>query len=156
MNVEKMERPSAGTRMRLAPLTPGGRVLTRSPAVLASRMSVAFALAFLVACGSIQLLEVQQVDTLYFGTARPGGVVSDAEWKAFVDEVITPRFPGFTEWNATGHWQSEREASHVVEIVHPNRAENDRRLAEIIDTYKSRFQQQAVYWVRGKGLAAAR
>jgi Protein of unknown function (DUF3574) len=127
-----------------------------TPTALASRLAAALVLAVLVACGSFHLIEVQQVDTLYFGTARPGGVVTDAEWKAFVEEVITPRFPGFTEWGATGHWQSEREAAHVVEIIHPDRSENDRRIAEIIEAYKSRFQQQAVFWVREKGLAEAR
>ncbi len=123
---------------------------------LAARFSAAILLALLVACGSVHLVEVQQIDTLYFGTARPGGVVGDAEWKAFVDEVITPRFPGFTEWGATGHWHREREASHVVEVIHPQRAENDRRIAEIIEAYKARFQQQAVFWVRERGLAEAR
>ncbi len=121
-----------------------------------SRLSAAIALALLVSCGSAHLVDVQQIDTLYFGTARPGGVVSDAEWKTFVEEVITPRFPGFTEWSATGHWQGEREASHVVEMTHPRGAEGDRKIAEIIDAYKARFQQQAVFWVRERGLAEAR
>ncbi len=33
-------------------------------------------------------------DVVYFGRNRPdGGVVSDAEWQGFLDEVVTPRFP---------------------------------------------------------------
>ena len=103
----------------------------------------------------LQLAEVQQIDMLYFGTARPDGVVSDAEWKAFVAEVITPAFPGFTEWNAVGHWRGVEEATHVVQIAHPSRPGNDESVLRIINEYKRRFRQQSVFWVRGKGLAAA-
>lgn len=106
---------------------------------------------FLAACGT--LVEVQERDTLYFGTARPNGVVSAAEWRAFVDEVITPRFPGFTEWAAEGHWKSDREATHVVEIIHPDRRANDEKVREIIAEYKRRFAQEAVLLVRGRALA---
>ena len=102
----------------------------------------------------LQLAEVQQIDTMYFGTARPNGIVSDAEWKTFVAEVITPAFPGFTEWNAVGHWRGVEEATHVVQIAHPSRPGNDESLVRIINEYKRRFQQQSVFWVRGKGLAA--
>jgi hypothetical protein len=114
------------------------------------RLSASLAFALVVACGSIQLREVQQCDTLYFGTARPGGVVSDAEWRAFVEEIITPRFPGFTEWNAEGHWKREHESTHVVQIVHPPRGENNRLIEEIIAAYRTRFQQEAVFWLRDK------
>ena len=107
----------------------------------------------LVACGS--LVEVQDRDTLYFGTGRPSGAaVTETEWRAFVDEVITPRFPGFTEWPALGHWKSEREATHVVEIIHPGRRGNDLKVHEIIAEYKRRFQQEAVLLVRERALAA--
>ncbi|HEX5574346.1 MAG TPA: DUF3574 domain-containing protein, partial [Gemmatimonadales bacterium] len=46
-------------------------------------------------------------ETLYFGRNRPGGgTVSDAEWKAFLVEVVTPRFPlGLTVQKATGQWK---------------------------------------------------
>ncbi len=120
------------------------------------RASLALVLALLVSCSSFHLVEVQEVDRMYFGTATPTGVVSDAEWKSFVDEVVTPRFPGFTEWNAVGHWQNEREESHVIEVVHPQSGEADRKVAEIIAAYKSRFHQQAVFWTRSRALAEAR
>jgi len=111
-------------------------------------------LLFLAACSSLQLQEVQDVDMLYFGTARPGGVVSDAEWKTFVDEVITPAYPGFTEWNATGHWRGAEEATHVVAIAHLSRRGNDERIIRIITEYKKRFQQESVFWIRSRGLVA--
>jgi hypothetical protein len=113
---------------------------------------VALALIVLTAC--VHLVEVQDRDTLYFGTGRPnGGMVSEAEWRAFVDEVITPRFPGFTEWPAEGHWKAERELTHVVEITHLDRRGNDAKVHEIIVEYKRRFEQEAVLLVRERALA---
>ena len=109
-------------------------------------------LAFvLVACG--HLVEVQDRDTLYFGTNQPNGVISQEEWKTFVEQVITPRFPGFTEWDAQGHWKSEREFTHVVEIIHPDRMGNNAKIHEIIEEYKRRFQQESVLLVRDRALA---
>ncbi|MGH6636071.1 MAG: DUF3574 domain-containing protein, partial [Gammaproteobacteria bacterium] len=61
-----------------------------------------------------------------FGTAKPGGSVTSQEWQEFMNQVVTPHFPeGLTSWEASGQWQSvtgviEREASHVLHIVHPD------------------------------------
>lgn len=115
------------------------------------RLSAAAFVVFFVACSS--LVEVQDRDTLYFGTVRPNGVVSEVEWRAFVNDVITPRFDGFTEWPADGHWKGEHEATHVVEIIHPARRELDRKISEIIAEYKRRFAQEAVLLVRDRVLA---
>jgi Protein of unknown function (DUF3574) len=120
------------------------------------RLSASLAVVLFVACASVQILEVQDADFLYFGTARPGGIVSDTEWKTFVDEVITPRFPGFTEWKAVGHWESAREATYVVQIIHPHRGQTEKKIAEIIDAYKKRFSQEAVFWMRMPAVAKAR
>lgn len=107
-----------------------------------------------MACGSIDLQEVQDVDTLHFGTSRPGGSVSHAEWHQFVEEVITPVFPRFSEWDAAGHWNGSEELTHVVEIAHLSRRRNDQAILHIIDEYKRRFQQHTVLWIRGRGLVA--
>jgi hypothetical protein len=94
------------------------------------------------------------VESLYFGTARPGGVVSEAEWREFVNEVATPRFPqGLTSWPASGQWRGasgviEREASYVLHVVHPDTGADERGVAEIMREYRSRFQQEAVLRVR--------
>lgn len=93
-------------------------------------------------------------ETLYFGTAMPGGRVSAAQWRAFVEEVVTPRFPqGLTVWPASGQWRGEdgrivREGSEVLELVHPDGAEPDRAVHEITQLYKSRFRQEAVLRLR--------
>lgn len=114
------------------------------------KRSAAVFVFFLTACSAFDIRVVQQSDTLYFGTSRPGGVVADAEWRAFVDDTITPRFPGFTEWLADGHWKSEHEMTHVVQIVHSEHLSDNRAIHEIIDAYKKRFQQETVFWVRGR------
>src|SRR5262245_11167940 len=63
-------------------------------------------------------------ELLYFGTARPNGTVSVAEWSSFLASAVTPRFPqGLSAWPATGQWQSAdglliREDSFVLNLVH--------------------------------------
>ena len=93
-------------------------------------------------------------DTLYFGTNKPGGIVSDAEWQAFLATDVTPRFPqGITSWQASGQWRSatgalEHESSHVLQLVHPDTADNERAVREVMDLYRKRFEQEAVLRVR--------
>jgi len=89
-------------------------------------------------------------ERLYFGTQRPGGVVSDEDWNRFVDEVVVPALPdGFTTWPAQGAWRGAdgdtiREASHVLAAVRPTGATGDAAIQRIIAAYKSRFAQEAV------------
>lgn len=93
-------------------------------------------------------------DFLYFGTARPGGVVSPQEWRAFLAEVVTPRFPdGLTAWPAAGQWRAAdgritREDAYVLNIVHPRDARSDEALRAIAAAYRSRFAQESVLHVR--------
>lgn len=93
-------------------------------------------------------------ERLYFGTQRPGGQVSEAEWAGFVDDTIAPAFPaGFTTWPAQGAWRGEdgrtvREASHVLAVVHPADAAAEAAIAAIIAAYQARFDQEAVLRVR--------
>jgi len=90
-------------------------------------------------------------DRLYFGRDVPGGgEVSDADWQAFVDSVITPRFPrGLTIWRAEGQWRdslgvTEHESVMVLEVLHPRDAAVEDALEEIAREYKRRFRQEAV------------
>jgi len=102
----------------------------------------------LVACSSVVLYERAESDTLYFGTGKPdGSAVTAAEWQQFLREEVTPRFSGFTHWEAHGSWKDVPEESHVLQLIHPPGHEAD--VAAIIDTYKKRFQQEAVLQVRG-------
>jgi hypothetical protein len=94
-------------------------------------------------------------DRLYFGRSMPGGAtVAEGEWRAFVEQVVTPRFPdGLTMWHAEGQWRDQsgaivREASFVLELIHPDHPDSDTAVREIADEYKRRFHQQSVMRVR--------
>jgi hypothetical protein len=87
------------------------------------------------------------VADLLFGRTR----VSDARWARFLATEVTPRFPdGFTVIDANGQWRAPggrmiaRERSKVLMIAMPPSAENDARLQQIVEAYKSRFRQQSV------------
>jgi hypothetical protein len=89
-------------------------------------------------------------ELLYFGTASRNGPVRAEQWSAFLDEFVTPRFPdGLSVWPASGQWRSgtanvEREDSYVLNIVHAGSTADEQAFQEIIDAYKTRFQQEAV------------
>jgi len=93
-------------------------------------------------------------ELLYFGTAKPVGIVSTEEWSAFLGSVVTPRFPqGLSAWQAVGQWQSAdgsltRENSFVLNLVHPVGEAADKSIQAIVAEYKSRFQQEAVLRVK--------
>lgn len=125
------------------------------------RVSSVFTIALaLGACASSQLWSCRTgeylavMDSMYFGTVKPGGSVTAQEWHEFMNQVVTPHFPeGLTSWEASGQWQSaagviEREASHVLHIVHPDTEESERAVREVMSRYKTEFQQQAVLRVR--------
>lgn len=88
-------------------------------------------------------------ETLYFGTQRPAGDVTPAQWQAFVAEVLTPAFPaGLTWWTANGQWQGQgelmREAAYVLQLVLPPDEAAGPRLHAVIAEYKQRFDQSSV------------
>lgn len=117
------------------------------------RTASAFLILLTLSCANLAVYEKQEMDTLYFGTQIPeGGVVSDAEWQQFLADEITLRFPsGLTTWEASGQWRDrynviERERTHIVQVVHTPRDEG--KIAAIINLYKKRFAQEAVFRVR--------
>jgi hypothetical protein len=90
-------------------------------------------------------------DVVYFGRNRPdGGIVSDAEWQAFLNEVVTPRFPaGLTVVDAVGQWKGatgvvEQERSEIVTLMHDGGPGARTAVAELAAEYKRRFRQEAV------------
>jgi len=98
-------------------------------------------------------------DALYFGTAKPNGVVSPEEWAEFLKGIVTLHFPqGLTAWQASGQWRSDgfivRESSYVLTLVHPDDELSEKAVLEIIGTYKSKFQQRSVLRVRSHACAS--
>jgi uncharacterized protein DUF3574 len=90
-------------------------------------------------------------DVVYFGRNRPdGGTVSDAEWEAYLDSVVTPRFPaGFTVVEAEGHWRGEsgvveRERTEVLTLLHPGDETSREAVRALTEEYIRRFHQEAV------------
>lgn len=96
-------------------------------------------------------------DELYFGRRMADGrIVSEEEWRAFVDSVVTPRFPsGLTVLDAYGQWMDDekgliREPTKILVLLHPGGADPERAIREIITLYKQRFAQQSVLRVTAK------
>jgi hypothetical protein len=93
-------------------------------------------------------------DSLYFGTSKLDGVVTPEEWQEFVAKDVTPRFPqGLTSWQVSGQYLSargvlQREQSYVLYVVHPDTPKYETAVHEIIERYRTRFQQEAVLRVR--------
>jgi hypothetical protein len=88
---------------------------------------------------------------LYFGTQRPGGApVTDAEWAAFLDEEVTPRFPdGLTVLKGNGQWRNSqdvvtKETSAVLIVLYEPSAEKESAIEDIRAAYKDRFDQESV------------
>ena len=90
--------------------------------------------------------------TLYFGLTRPTGRVSEDEWRTFLRQQVTPRFPdGLTVWEAQGQWRRSdgrvaRERSKVLLLVHDDTVLARATLGELVTAYKQRFEQESVLW----------
>jgi len=88
---------------------------------------------------------------LYFGTARPGGEVSDEDFTRFLDNVVTPLFPdGLTLLSGYGQFLGSdsiliKERSKVLILFYPLRTPDaNRNIQEIRRRYKEIFQQESV------------
>ena len=90
---------------------------------------------------------------LFFGMAKPDGTaVSEAEWQAFLDAEVTPRFPeGLTVLSAAGQYQGEdeqivQEGSKIVILLYPRDAvdESNPEIEQIRTAYERAFQQESV------------
>ena len=77
--------------------------------------------------------------------------VSEAAFRRFVDEEVTPRFPdGLTILDASGQYRDRergtliREPSKLIQIATLDEAANRDKLTAIAEAYKRRFDQQSV------------
>ncbi|WP_420133594.1 DUF3574 domain-containing protein [Rhodopseudomonas sp.] len=77
--------------------------------------------------------------------------VSDADFKRFAADEITPRFPdGFTVLDGVGQWHDPardrivHEKTKLVMLVFAEDPAKAAALTEIADAYKRRFKQQGV------------
>jgi hypothetical protein len=89
---------------------------------------------------------------LFFGTAKPDGVVTDAEFRAFLDDQITPRFPdGLTVLKGDGQFRGEsgeivKEDSFLLILLYPLEGfrESSGKIDAIRRLYRTQFQQESV------------
>jgi hypothetical protein len=89
---------------------------------------------------------------LFFGTAKPDGVVTEEEFRAFIDEEVTPRFPdGLTLLKGDGQFRGSddviiKEQSFVLVLLYASDSytESSRRIDRVRRLYKKRFQQESV------------
>jgi len=94
------------------------------------------------------------LDTLYFGAGTPDGTLSHEDWSQFLQVTVTPRFPqGLTVFAAEGQWLGKQAIpvhlpTYVLQIVHPDTAQNDGLMTEIISAYEARFRQESVLRIK--------
>jgi hypothetical protein len=91
---------------------------------------------------------------LYFGRDKPaGGEVTDAEWGAFVTEVVTSRFPdGLSIFDSSGQYREPtgrivRERSKRLVVIVFDSPAHKAKVIEIVEAYKQRFGQYSVFRV---------
>lgn len=89
---------------------------------------------------------------LFFGRAKPdGSMVTDEQFRSFLDEIITPRFPnGLTALPGTGQFRGSnglvlREGSVFVILLYPaDDKHSSKRIEEIREIYRKTFAQESV------------
>jgi transcription termination factor NusB len=94
--------------------------------------------------------EFIQTDLFFGRNIAGGGQVSQEEFQAFVNNVITPRFPaGLTIFDTNGQFEVSKgtiiqEPSNVVRLLLEDTQENETALDEIIKAYIEQFDQESV------------
>jgi hypothetical protein len=90
---------------------------------------------------------------LFFGTSKPdGSAVTPDQWRQFLDQEITPRFPdGLTVLTGDGQFRNAagtiiRERSFVLILLYPveTRRASSAKIEQIRVAYKESFQQESV------------
>jgi uncharacterized protein DUF3574 len=90
---------------------------------------------------------------LFFGTDKPEGEVTKKEFRLFLRDEITPRFPdGLTVLTGSGQFRDSesgeiiRERSILVILLYPLNTlkESNEKIEKLRMLYKERFQQQSV------------
>lgn len=100
---------------------------------------------------------------LYFGVGQENGdsrreqtdTISEAQWRAFLDREVTPRFPdGLTVFDAYGQWlfrgaqQPERLRTKVLVVLHEDTPQRRNDIEAIRLAWKQATHHQSVLWSR--------
>ncbi|RUO92805.1 DUF3574 domain-containing protein [Corallococcus sp. AB018] len=128
---------------------------------VSSRLLLGLSLVFgmsAAACGghdddglNCKVGDPQYQTDLSFGRNRVGNEpVSEAEFQAFVDTVVTPRFQDeLTVYDANGQYRLEsgeliHEQTKVIVLLHDGSAALSADIEAIREEYKSQFDQESV------------
>jgi hypothetical protein len=90
------------------------------------------------------------VTTLFFGLSRRDQPdISEAAWQDFLSAVILPQVPGATIADGRGYFRTAggavtTEASRLAIIGHPGGPALEHAFTNIIEQYRTRFQQWGV------------
>ncbi len=100
---------------------------------------------------------------LYFGVGVENGdsrrtqtdAIGEAQWRAFLDKEVTPRFPdGLTVFEAYGQWlfrgapQPERLRTKVLVVLHEDTPQRRNDIEAIRLAWKQATHHQSVLWSR--------
>ena len=97
---------------------------------------------------------------LYFGVGKASldpaaDAIGEAQWRAFLDAEVTPRFPdGLTVFEAYGQWlfrgqpEPNRLQSKVLVILHEDTPQRQRDIEAIRLAWKQATGHQSVLWAR--------
>ncbi|HEY0660330.1 MAG TPA: DUF3574 domain-containing protein [Lysobacter sp.] len=92
---------------------------------------------------------------LYFGVGNEDGTdaVSEAQWRAFLDREVTPRFPdGLTVLDGYGQWLFRdrdtlvRQRSKILVVLHERNARRAADIEAIRLAWKQATRHQSVLW----------
>ena len=89
---------------------------------------------------------------LFFGSDKPKGEVTEADFQRFLNDVITPRFPdGLTLLSGLGQFLNSKgdiiqERSWLLILLYPveERWDKSLKIEEIREQYKKDHQQESV------------
>lgn len=126
-------------------------VITICVLLLAGLTLVALPLAGCGESGADEAETVWMKTEIYCGRDIPsGGEVSESEFAAFLDEVVTAEFPvGLTVFDAYGQMEDSsgaivKQQTKVILLVHEDNDANEAKVQTVIDAYRSRFDNPQV------------
>lgn len=117
-------------------------------------LSLAVFMIAVIAATPLRAQDAAVQTNLYFGLTDEAGVtISEEQWRAFVFEEVTPRFPrGLTVVDAYGQShppasvaEMEDRRTKLLILVHPDIAEAAKAVAEIKAAYMIRFDRDSVF-----------
>ena len=115
--------------------------------------SVVLSIAIAVDAPEVEAISLIQKDLFFGRNISGGGEVSEAQFQAFVDNIITPRFPaGLTIFDAEGQFEDStgtiiEERSKLVTLFVEDTPKSESAIGEIVTAYLQQFNQESVLQV---------